>query len=81
MPESLILGKGLGCMGCKLWSLVRPYDVYPVTTEDTKKNAGEASGHCVLTHVDDLWPVGTAVNNNEKLVSTVGAEISSYFLE
>lgn len=68
--------------GCKLWSLVRPYDVrYPVTTEDTKKNAGEVSGRFVLTHVDDLWPVGTAVNNNEKLVSTVGAKISSYFLE
>ena len=50
-------------------------------TIDTKKNASEASGRRVLAHVDNLWPVSTVVNNNEKLVSTVGAEISSYFLE
>ena len=82
MPESPFLGEGLECLGRELWSLVRPYDVRcPITTKDTEKNTGKTGSCRVLAHVDDLWPVSTAVNDNEELLSPMGAEINSYFLE
>ena len=82
MLKPPLFRKGLECLRCKLWSLVRPYDVrYPITTKDTKQITSEMSSCRVRTHVDDLWPVSTTVNNDEKLVYPLGAKTSCNFLE
>ena len=74
MPESPLLGEGLEYLGGELWSLVRPYDIrYPITTKDTEKNTGKTGSCRVLGHEDDLWPVSTAVDNNEELMSPMHA--------
>ena len=76
--HSLAKNKNFCDINCGPWSdPVR----CPIMTKDAKKNASKTGSCRVLAHVNDLWPVSTAVNNNEELISSMGAEIKCYFME
>ena len=82
MSELPLSGETLEHLGCELWSLVRPDDVWcSITAEHGKEGIGKVGGGCILAHVNDFWPVGMTVNNNEELLSAVGAKINSCFLK
>ena len=52
-----------------------------MATEGIEKYCDQVRGCCVLAHLDDLWPICVAVNEDQELLSSICAEIDGNFLE
>ena len=82
MLDSPFISKAFEHEGCELWSLVRPYDVWcSISTKYVQEGICQAMGSGVFAHSNNFGPVGTAVNNDEKLLSSEGAEVNGDFLK
>ena len=82
MLKSPLFGEIVEELGCELGALVGPDYVWcSCATECVEEGGGELGRGGVVTHVDDVRPVGVAVDSDKEGVPCVRAEVHCNFFK
>ena len=82
MLKSPFFGEIFEDLGCELGALVRPDYVWcSCATKCVEEGSGELRGCSVVTHVDDVRPVGVAVDDDEEVLPCIRTEVHCNFLK